>query len=154
MSFLQLISKPSSHQSSNPAFQQLDRKVLPRWSSFKSEPKDRTPSDPDESPHLQTKFKPRTATLHHKLFARGKNPTNQDLDPECNSPSPKPGERLPIQSSTARVQYHHSFSNYLSKKPANMRRTNLKGRLKYFDLNEIVNKIASPIKLEHKLDGE
>lgn len=24
----------------------------------------------------------------------------------------------------------------------------------YFDLNEIVNKIVSPIKLEHKLDGE
>lgn len=46
-----------------------------------------------------------------------------------------------------------SFSSYLlkNKHSMNSSRSRIKGKLKYFDLDEITQKLASPIKLESKL---
>ena len=49
------------------------------------------------------------------------------------------------------MKYHHSFSNYLAKKHIGVRQGNLRSKFMYYDLNEIVHKISSPMKLEHKL---
>lgn len=156
MSFLQLINKPPQIPSSNPAFMQLDKqRVLPRWNSYKSEPKERSQSDNDG---LSTTaiIKPRTTTYNNKIFARGQNPSNNITckSKADNESSLLAGEGQGRSKMGTRVQYHHSFSNYLSKKPARQGRANMHGKLMYFDLNEIVNKIASPIKLERQLDQE
>jgi hypothetical protein len=46
MSFLQLISKHTNQKADNPAFQQLEKlKAIPRWDSFKSEPKEINPNE-------------------------------------------------------------------------------------------------------------
>ncbi len=59
-----------------------------------------------------------------------------------------------VTPQTTRMQYHHSFSNYLARKNIGFSQITFQGKILYYDLNEIVNKISSPVKLTQKIEDQ